>query len=87
MHISPTRIAALFLGVVCSVSAQVALVRHAPTITGTVEGSVQQMLGENATLSGGATISLDLLVPGAPAVRLNGQPDYGGTLDGTGSSG
>lgn len=35
-------------------------------------------------LNGGATITGDLLVPGAPVVRLNGKPAYAGTLDGTG---
>ena len=54
--------------------AGIALVRHAPEISGTVDGSVQQLLGEGVTLSGGATVTGDLLVPGTPAVRLNGKP-------------
>jgi hypothetical protein len=62
------------------------LVRHAPTINGTVEGSVQQILGESVTLNGSAAVSGDLLVPGTPAIRLNGHPTYAGTIDGTGSA-
>jgi RHS repeat-associated protein len=61
-----------------------ALVRHAPTVIGTVDGSVQQMLPESVTFSGGATITRDLLVPGMPAIRLNGNPTYGSTIDGGG---
>ncbi len=61
-----------------------ALVRHAPTINGTVDGSVQTLSGESFTLNGGAAVTGDVLVPGTPAVRLNGSPNYGGTLDGNG---
>ncbi|MBX3738731.1 MAG: tandem-95 repeat protein, partial [Candidatus Didemnitutus sp.] len=79
---------ALYLGLSLSapVFGQIAQVRHAPSLNGTVEGSVQQMLPEAVTLNGGAKVTLDLLVPGAPSVRLNGQPSYGGTLDGTGAA-
>ena len=31
-----------------------------------VEGSIQQMLGENVTLGGSASVSGDLFVPGTP---------------------
>ena len=65
---------------------QVALVRHAPVLNGAVEGSIEQMLPENTTLNGSASVSGDLLVPGTPTVRLNGKPGYGGTIDGTGST-
>ena len=61
------------------------LVRHAPILNGRLEGSVQVLLPENTTLNGGAFVSSDLLVPGTPDVRLNGQPRYGGTLDGVGN--
>jgi hypothetical protein len=63
-----------------------ALVRHAPTLNGSVDGSIQQMLAENTTLNGGAAVTGDLLVPGTPTVRLNGKPAYGGTLDGSGAT-
>lgn len=63
-----------------------ALVRHAPTLNGNVEGSIHQMTAENATLNGGARVTGDLFVPGTPTVRLNGSPAYGGTQDGTGSA-
>jgi len=62
------------------------LVRHAPVVNGRVEGSLQVLLPESATLNGGAAITGDLLVPGTPTVRLNGSPAYGGTRDGAGSA-
>jgi hypothetical protein len=61
-----------------------ALVQHAPALNGAVEGSIQIMLPESVTLNGGASVTGDLLLPGMPAVQLNGNPTYGGTLDGTG---
>jgi endo-1,4-beta-xylanase len=63
-----------------------ALVRHAPALNGALNGSVQMLLPENVTLNSSAATSGDLLVPGQPTVRLNGQPAYGGTLDGPGSA-
>ena len=63
-----------------------ALVRHAPTLNGGVEGSIQQMTAENTTLNGGALVTGDLLVPGTPTVQLNGSPTYGGTVDGIGEA-
>jgi len=41
-------------------------VRHAPSLNGNgrIEGSLQQLLGENATLNGGFTMTGDLLVLG-----------------------
>ncbi|PTY07900.1 hypothetical protein DB347_06635 [Opitutaceae bacterium EW11] len=62
------------------------LVRHAPSLNGDVEGSVQLARPESVSLNGGAGISTDLLVPGTPVVNLNGQPSYGGTLDAAGSA-
>ncbi|HTL67167.1 MAG TPA: ExeM/NucH family extracellular endonuclease [Lacunisphaera sp.] len=63
-----------------------ALVRHAPTLNGAIDGSVQVLLSESVTLNGGAAVTSDLLVPGLPAVKLNGHPDYAGTTDGTGAA-
>jgi len=81
----PVRLALLTL--LCGpVFAQTAQVRHAPTLNGTVEGSVQVMTAEDTTLNGGAVVKGDLLVPGTPAVRLNGTPTYGGTVDGPGAT-
>jgi MBG domain-containing protein len=68
------------------VVAATATVRHAPAINGRVDGSVEALLPESATLNGGVTITGDLLVPGTPTVRLNGSPAYGGTLDGGGAA-
>ncbi len=62
-----------------------ALVRHAPSLNGRLDGSLQLLTGENLALNGGASVTGDLLVPGTPTVRQNGRPAYGGTLDGTGN--
>ena len=65
--------------------APIALVLHAPLLnSGIVEGSIQQMLGENVTLGGSASMSGNLFVPGTPSVLLSNTPNYGGTLDGNG---
>ena len=50
-----------------------ALVRHAPTINGRVEGSVQMMTGENVTFNSSAFVTGNLLVPGTPAVNGKGK--------------
>jgi pectate lyase len=63
-----------------------ALVRHAPSLSGSVDGSVQQMAAEPVSLNGRAAISGDLLVPGLPVVTVSGHPIYGGTADGTGGA-
>jgi hypothetical protein len=63
-----------------------ALVRHAPVLNGRVDGSLQVLSGESFALNSPAAVTGDLLVPGTPAVRLNGTPTYGGTLDGSGSA-
>jgi fibronectin type 3 domain-containing protein len=63
-----------------------ALVRHAPILNGSVDGSVQVLLPERTTLNGSAIVSGDLLVPGSPAVQFNGHPVYGDTVEGPGSS-
>jgi rhamnogalacturonan endolyase len=62
-----------------------ALIRHAPTLNGDIDGSAQVLLPENVTLNS-AMVSGDLLVPGTPTVRLNGHPTYGSTLDGSGDA-
>lgn len=70
----------------CQSSAAVAVVRHGPTVNGQIDGSLQVVLPETTTLNGNATILGDLLVPGTPEIRLNGNPDFGGTIDGTGEA-
>lgn len=64
----------------------VALVRQAPTLDGAVVGSIHVMTAGNVSLGGSADVQGDLLVPGTPAIRLNGNPAYGGTTDGQGSA-
>lgn len=58
-----------------------ALVRHAPSLNGGLDGSAQVLLPESVTLNGTAWLSGDLLMPGTPALQLNGQPTYAGVLD------
>jgi pectate lyase len=85
-----TRIAALASALLLSatVHAQTgtAWVRHAPSLNGSVDGSIQQMSGEGVTLNGNATVTGDLRVPGTPTVLQNGRPTYGGTADAAGSA-
>jgi hypothetical protein len=63
-----------------------ALVRHAPTLGGILDGSVQVLLPENVTLNGDASVAGDLLVPGTPALVINGQPTLVGTREGPGAT-
>ncbi len=63
-----------------------AVVRHAPTLNGGIEGSLQVMLPEDITLNGSALVVGDLLVPGTPTVQLNGHPVFAGTIDAAGSA-
>lgn len=63
-----------------------AFVRQAPTLNGKIEGSLHILDAGNVILNGGAVVTGDLLMPGTPAIQLNGRPVYGGTLDGVGSA-
>jgi RHS repeat-associated protein len=63
-----------------------AVVRHAPSVNGRVEGAVRQLTGESVLFNSGAVITSDLLVPGTPQVVLNGTPNFGGTITGSGSA-
>ena len=45
-----------------------ALVRHAPSLNGGLDGSLQVLSGESFTLNGNSYVSGDLLVPGTPTV-------------------
>ncbi|MEW6131397.1 MAG: RHS repeat-associated core domain-containing protein [Acidobacteriota bacterium] len=60
------------------------VIRHAPNINGRVEGTVRQLTGENLVLNSGAIITSALLVPGTPQVQINGNPTFGGVVQGTG---
>jgi GH35 family endo-1,4-beta-xylanase len=61
-----------------------ALSRHAPAIGGTVDGSLQMLSPESVALRE-AVVSGDLLVPGTPPVILKDQPNYLGTIEGSGN--
>ncbi|MBO0799177.1 MAG: putative Ig domain-containing protein, partial [Blastocatellia bacterium] len=62
-----------------------ALVRHATSLNGGIDGSIQILTAENTTLNSSAWITGDLLAPGTPQIRLNGEPVFAGALDGPGS--
>ncbi|MBI4749275.1 MAG: hypothetical protein HY774_12350 [Acidobacteria bacterium] len=63
-----------------------AISRRAPSINGRLNGSLQQLTPEQVTLNGGATITEKLFVPGTPTVRRNGNPNFGGVIEGSGSA-
>jgi len=63
-----------------------ALVRHAPVLNGSIDGSLQVVTAESPILNGNAWISGDLLLPGTPGLVLNGHPSFGGTIDGSGEA-
>ncbi|MDQ8197067.1 malectin domain-containing carbohydrate-binding protein [Pelagicoccus enzymogenes] len=64
-----------------------AFVRYAPTLNGGVIGSVQVAEAGSFKLNGGTSLSGDLLLPGTPQIRVNGQPRFSGevTADGDAS--
>src|SRR5258708_31293735 len=64
----------------------IAVVRHAPSVNGTIQGSAQMMTGESLNLNSGAAITSDLRVPGTPSVNINGTPTFGGTVTSGGSA-
>jgi cytoskeletal protein CcmA (bactofilin family) len=63
-----------------------ALVRHAPTMNGMVDGSVQVLAAENLTLNSASSLSGDVLVRGKPTVVVNGQPTIAGVRTGLGAA-
>src|SRR5262249_16279756 len=63
-----------------------ALLNHAPTLNGDLDGSAQVLDPESVTLNGSALVSGDLLVPGTPSVVLNGHPTFVGAIDGAGAA-
>lgn len=62
-----------------------ALVRHGFSVDGRIEGSVQQLSGEDTAINAGGVITGDLLVLGTPSVRQNDNPSLGGVTQGNGS--
>lgn len=64
-----------------------ARVRHMTSLNGAIHASVQVLTAENTTLNGRAAITGDLLAPGRPGVRLDGQPTFDGAIDGPGDEG
>jgi endo-1,4-beta-xylanase len=62
-----------------------ALSRHASTLRGRLDGSLQMLLPEFASFGDGMKVSGDVLVPGTPAVNVKGRPAFDGTIDGVGA--
>ena len=69
-----------------SAPATIAVSRHALNNNGRIEGSAQQLLGENINLNNGTFFGGDLRVPGNPKVKVNGKPDWNGQRNGGGSN-
>jgi hypothetical protein len=63
-----------------------AIVRHGLAVHGTVEGSLQQLVGEDTTVNARGVVTGDLLVPGTPSVVQNGHPTFGGVVQGSGGT-
>ena len=53
---------------------------------GTIQGSLQELTGASFNVNSGFVLTGDLLVPGTPALTLNGNPSFSGTIVGTGSA-
>jgi endoglucanase len=62
-----------------------ALVRNTPILNGELDGSLQLLTGQSFVANSNSAVSGDLLVPGTPAIRLNGQPMFGGVVDAGGA--
>jgi len=50
-----------------------------------IDGSLQLLTGESFAVNGGGLVSRDLLVPGTPTVRSNGNPTFAGIYDTAGA--
>jgi rhamnogalacturonan endolyase len=61
-----------------------ALVRHAPTLNGELDGSLQLLSGESFSVNSSGLVSGDVLLPGAALVQLNGTSNVVGVKDGPG---
>ncbi|MGH9871912.1 MAG: PKD domain-containing protein, partial [Pyrinomonadaceae bacterium] len=56
--------------------------RHKPTLnSGRIEGSLRVLLGESFTINGTTQITSDLYLPGTPTIQLDGNAQYGGTVN------
>ena len=77
----------LFAGTTTTTNDNLAVVKDGITLNGRIEGSVQQLTGQNSVLNSNAAITGDLLVPGVPQLVRNGNNGtLGGTITGTGAA-
>jgi RHS repeat-associated protein len=63
-----------------------AIVRKGFILNGKVDGSIQQLNGENTTFNSTGNMTGDLKVPGVPSVVVNGTPIWSGVVTGTGTA-
>lgn len=63
-----------------------ALVRYVPTINGDLDGSLQLLHADSFAVNGSGSVASDLLVPGTPTVRTNGNALFAGVVDATGAA-
>ncbi|MDB6127764.1 MAG: autotransporter-associated beta strand repeat protein, partial [Verrucomicrobia bacterium] len=63
-----------------------ALVNHPTSLNGNLDGSMQILSGESFALNGNSMITGDLLMPGTPTIRKNGNATYGVLIDGSGTA-
>lgn len=83
-----SEIATVLISVICPIQPveTIYITNYAASINGTVEGSIQHLRAENWNLNSGATVTGSIYVPGTPTVRFNGNPDFNGVIEGSGSS-
>ena len=63
-----------------------AIIKRGFNLNGRIEGSVQQLSGENTTFNSSAVLTGDLFVPGSPNLVRNGTSTFGGTVQGSGNA-
>jgi len=65
----------------------VAVSKQVPSLNGgRIEGTLRVFEGASWTITSGLELTSDLFVPGTPAIHLNGNARYGGTVDGGGAA-
>lgn len=62
------------------------VLKYPPNLNGRIEGTVRFMESGWMSLNSGAEIVGNLIVPGIPAVNLNGNASYLGTIEGSGAA-
>jgi rhamnogalacturonan endolyase len=63
-----------------------AVVKDELAVAGELDGSVQLLSGVDRAIEANATITGDVLLPGAPRVKIEGHPTYAGVTDAAGAT-